>query len=373
MIAVFVGVLLIPLVLWDTFESVILPRRIARRVRPARVYYLATWRAWRAMSLAFPAGRRREHMLSIFGPLSMLGLFAIWAAALIVGFALIHWGGATLPGELRGDFRECLYMSGETFFTLGYGDVTPQRYPGKLLAVAEAGVGFGFMAVVIGYLPVFYQSFSLRERSIALLDARAGSPPTASELLRRAGGVDDVPELTQFLVEWEVWCAELLANHLSFPVLSFYRSQHDNQSWLAALAVVLDTSAVLIVTGAEATRRRAQLTFAMARHTAVDLCLVVWLRPRDPAAPRLTSETCGALLPGDSSGLSPEQAARLAELRELYEPFLAALAEFLRFPLPGFFPDRPAPDNWQTSAWTKRAPGLTDLPGRRLRGDEHFG
>ena len=86
-----------------------------------------------------------------------------------------------------------------------------------MLAVVEAGIGFGFMAIVIGYLPVLYQAFSRRERSIALLDARAGSPPTAGELLRRSGNPAQCAEIERFLAEWEVWAAELLESHLSYP------------------------------------------------------------------------------------------------------------------------------------------------------------
>ena len=117
----------------------------------------------------------------------------------------------------------------------------------RFLAVLEAGIGFGFMAVVIGYLPTLYQAFSERERTIGLLDARAGSPPTAAELLGRLAAAGRLPYVETFLQEWEAWSADLLDNHLSFPVLSFYRSQHENQSWLAALTVILDTCSLLMV------------------------------------------------------------------------------------------------------------------------------
>lgn len=372
MLAVVVGIIIVLVAMADSFESVVLPRRIGRRLRPARLYYLTAWRMWRSLRNLIPAGRRREYFLSVFGPLSMLGLFACWAGAMIVGFALIHSGAQSLLPEAIDDFRRYLYASGETFFTLGYGDVTPATYFGKFIAVVEAGSGFGFMAIVIGYLPVLYQAFSRREHSIALLDARAGSPPTVAELLRRADPSKDSAEYMGFLSEWEAWSAELLESHLSFPVLSFYRSQHDNQSWLAALAVALDTSAILLVAGDERIRRRAELTFAMARHAVVDLCLVIWLPPRDPAHDRLAADECDRLLPNpDSADLRAAQKVRLNELRELYEPFLAALAGFYCFFLPRFYPERAAPDNWQTSAWTKRAPGLTDLSG--VPGDEHFG
>jgi hypothetical protein len=375
MIAAIFGLLLVVLTLADCFESLVLPRRITRRWRLARLYFRVTWRLWRAACELIPAGRYRENARSIYGPLSLFGLFTCWISLLVTGFALVQWGLDTLPLEVEEDFRQCLYQSGETFFTLGYGDVTPATYLGKAVAVIEAGIGFGFMAVIIGYLPVLYQAFSRREQNIALLDARAGSPPTAAELFRRADGFRDCSEIERFLGEWELWSADLLESHLSFPVLIFYRSQHDNQNWLAALAVVLDTSAVLLVAGDREARRRAQLTFAMARHACVDLCLVFWLPPRNLETPRLTDDEAAALLvlTSEGSGVHESQVGHLKELRVLYEPFLAALSEYFCFRLPRFLPEQKKPDNWQTTAWTERAPGITELPNRAMPGGDHFG
>src|SRR5262249_3869138 len=153
---------------------------------------------------------------------------------LVVGFGIVHHA---LTPE-RG-LPASLYLSGTTLTTLGYGDVTPVSPAARILAVMEAATGFGFFAVVVGYLPVLYQSFSRREAFIALLDARAGSPPSAGRMLLRTPPGSDGNGLREFLTEAERWAAEVLEGHLSFPVLGYYRSQHDNQSWLAALACVL--------------------------------------------------------------------------------------------------------------------------------------
>jgi hypothetical protein len=88
----------------------------------------------------------------------------------------------------------------------------------------EGGLGFTFLALVIGYLPVLYQSFANREVRISLLDARAGSPPSAGELLIRQG--PDPDRLEQQFANWEEWAAELLESQLSYPVLAYFRSQH---------------------------------------------------------------------------------------------------------------------------------------------------
>src|SRR5262249_1675254 len=183
---------------------------------------------------------------------------------LIFSFALLQWSIGT---ELRAtgeapSFPLYVYFSGVTFFTLGFGDVTPLDGMGRFLTVAETGIGFGFLAVVISYLPVMYQAFSHREGTISLLDARAGSPRTAAQLLVRLGRRKHFAMLDRFLEEWERWAAEVLETHVSFPVLSYYRSQHDNQSWLAALTAILDSTAVVIAGAKTVDPFQAQLTFA---------------------------------------------------------------------------------------------------------------
>ena len=243
------GIAIILSVLIDAFETTVLPRRVTHRFRFARFYYLGTWRVWRVIALRIPSRKWRESFLSLFGPLSLLGLLITWVFCLILGFGLVHWSNGThlqLPDNDQ-SFSTYFYWSGGTFFTLGYGDITPITVIGRVLAVAEAGLGFGFLAVIIGYLPVISQTFSRREVLIGMLDARAGSPPSAAELLTRAARSGDIGQIDSFLAECERWAAELLESHLSFPLLSYYRSQHDNQSWLSSLTTILDACAVLTV------------------------------------------------------------------------------------------------------------------------------
>jgi nitrate reductase NapE component len=372
------GLALICVMLLDGFEAMVLPRRVTHPYRLARLFYRGTWALWRSVSRRLPPGKRQQTFLSLFGPLSLLGLFATWVVGLVVGFGVLHWSlGTPLngpPGEQPG-LSTYLYLSGTTFFTLGYGDVTPAGPFGRVLAVAESGLGFGFMAVIIGYLPVLYQAFSRREVTISLLDARAGSPPSAAQFLLRLARTERVDAADPFLAEWERWSAELLESHLSFPVLSYYRSQHDNQSWLAALTAVLDSCAFLIAGVKGAVPYQAQLTFAMARHAAVDLALVFRTPPQAPDPDRLPAgellrlramlREAGLPLP---DGEAFDQ--KLAGLRALYEPFVNALAQLFLFRLPPVVPEKETVDNWQTSAWTRRSPGIDRLPA--VDGDEHF-
>jgi len=370
------GLLLILLVLIDGFEAMILPRRVTHPYRFTALYYRNTWRSWGAMAGLFRANRTRQTFLSLFGPLSLLVLFALWASGLIVGFGLLHdgLGTAIYPSGAPTDLGAYLYLSGGTFFTLGYGDLVPVTPTGRVLSVAEAGLGFGFLASIIAYLPVLYQAFSRREVTISLFDARAGSPPTAAEFLRRLGGMRRCDAIEPFLVEWERWASEVLESHLSFPVLSFYRSQHDNQSWLAALTAVMDICAVILAALKDGPLYQAQLTFAMARHAAVDMALVLHGAPLTPDPDRLPAELWQRLyeqLRKQGLPLREEPAIvdKLTELRGLYEPFVNTLARRLRLSLPPIVSDKPVVDNWQTTAWARRAPGIGRL---RAADDQHF-
>ncbi len=282
------GVGLIAVILHDGFEVILLPRRVSRDLRIARLFYITAWKVWRAtVASRMKPGKRRNVLLSWFGPSSVIMLFALWAVSLILAFGAIHWAiGSPMntPGAQPPGLLDYLYFSGVTFFTLGFGDISPQGTVGRFLAVGEAGIGFAFLAVVISYLPVFYQAFSKREVTISLLDARAGSPPSAGSLLLRLAPGRNFEALDRFLQEWERWAAEVLESHLSFPLLSYYRSQHDNQSWLAAMTMILDSCALTIAALKGVDPYQAQLTFAVARHTVVDLCQVFHARPIDPEA-----------------------------------------------------------------------------------------
>jgi hypothetical protein len=368
-LAALFGFSMIAVTLLDAFETILQPRRVTHRFRFARFFYRYTWRIWRTASLVWRNPKHREAMLGAFGPASLLGLFIAWVTALIIGFGLVHWARHTqlVGGHPNPGFFDYLYLSGTTFFTLGYGDVTPTTKFGQILAVVQAGMGFAFLAIIISYLPVLYQAFSLRETTIALLDARAGSPPSASEVLRRAGHARDFATLNTFLAEWETWAAQLLESQLSFPVLAYYRSQHDNQSWLAALATMLDTCALLLVEVDADNAFRAQLTFAVARHAAVDMALILKARPIPPPVDRLASEdhqqlrqalAAAGLKLRDDGGSD----VRLREVRAVYEPFLYALAQRFFFELPPIYLKQPSADNWQRSGYMKRTAGIGSLP-----------
>src|ERR1700732_1700723 len=272
------GIALIFVILMDAFETVVLPRRIKRTFfRISSRFYRKSWRLWTRVGQHIKSANRREGFLAYFGPLAIFPLLGFWALGLIFGFACVQYGlgDHVTRTKKKSTFGKVLYLSGETFFTLGYGDITPNNAAARALAVMEAGMGFAFLGVVIGYLPVIYHSFAAREIEISLLDARAGSPPSAAEFLSRLGCCPEQMVLDEIFRDWERWCADLLSSHISYPVLVFFRSQHSNQSWLSALTTMLDVTS-LIITGVDGIHpEQAKLTFAMARHAVVDLAQVV--------------------------------------------------------------------------------------------------
>jgi hypothetical protein len=383
------GIIIICVVLLDAFETVVLPRRVTRHFKLTAWFYRRTWIPWRNIAGRIRTPSRQQNFLGYFGPLSLIMLLAFWAATLIMGFALLQYGigGHEQLSHEPITFGRIIYHSGQTFFTLGYGDILPTSSLARSLSVIEAGMGFAFLGVVIGYLPVVYASFSRREIQISMLDARAGSPPTAAELLVRLAGTTENPAIDQVVLDgclrdWERWSGELLESHISYPVLSFFRSQHYNQSWLGALQTMLDVTS-LVITGIEGIHPgQARLTFAMARHAAVDLAQVVNARYDAQAAERLTDEQLDTLretlaAAGLKLRTGDEARQKLNKLRSMYEPYVHSTARNLMVALPPWQQPSKTRDNWQAGPWDRviQAKGLAVLGQKPVTppgSDDHF-
>jgi Ion channel len=332
LLAALVGLVLVAIVLRDAFETIILPRRVAGGLRVSKIFYQVTWKPTSAIGRKMPAGERRESFLGTYGPVSLIFLIILWGAILITGFALLLWAA----GFDFGSPSIGMYVSGTTFTTLGIGDFTPRTTLARFVTVAEAGTGFGFLAVVISYLPVLYQSFSRRETAISMLDEWAGSPPSAGDLMRRAVEAGELDELLPLMSRWEQWTAELLESHLSYQVLSYFRSQHENQSWVAALTAILDFSTLVLAGKTGGRVWAARRVYAIGRHALGDLSQVLRAPPQFDAPDRLSDK-----------------------LRKGYEPYAFALSHELLMDLPPWMPLAERKDNWETTAWEDVAPGAS--------------
>jgi hypothetical protein len=321
------GAIVIALMLAEFFVTFMLPRRVRRDPRIARGLIRLFWRPWRVI-----AGRlstaSADTFLGLFGPLALLSELLTWTVGLIVGFALVEWavvGGAFGHGLLfsSGLFLNAEAVSGSTAI--------------HVIALVEAAIAIGVLFIVIGYLPAVYGSFSRREIAVSQLATRAGSPPAAGAILCRAAQRERWRELERDFRAWEEWAAELMETHLSYPILGYYRSQHVNQNWLAALTAMVDVSAFVSAVEADGENEAAELSYAIGRHALADLALqyrVKYGRPErlsDADFDRLYDAVEDAATMPDGR----DEARRLlTELRAAYEPKAQGLAELLALELP---------------------------------------
>jgi hypothetical protein len=350
------GGLLAVLMLTEFFVAFLLPRRVKRDPRIARRLLRLGWSGWRLVARRLPPAAA-DTMLGFYGPLSLIGLLAVWTLGLVLGFAMLQWAtGSHLASGRSVSFGDDLFFSGGGFLSAST-NLTPVNGAARALFLLEAACGFGVLFIAIGYLPAFFQAFSRREVAVSQLDPRAGSPPTAGALLERSGERGGWTSLSSYLGEWEVWAAELMETHLSYPTLAYLRSQHLNQNWLAALTTVLDASAfTLAATPDRSAAEPAEVTFAIGKHALADLAYMFQAKPVAPNPARLDAAVLADLCElARRSGLElrddEEIAPQLEKLRAGYEPYAAALARRLELPLPAWLPSPEAEANWRRSAW----------------------
>jgi hypothetical protein len=357
------GAVLVLLVLAEFFVAFLLPRRVKRDPRIARQIYTVAWPVWKGVANRLPTGSR-DTMLGLFGPLALLAMLALWTFGVVVGYACLHWaGGSKLgPGGSSVGFGNDLYYSAGAFFS-GTTNLAAHTTYAHVLNIFEAATGFAVLFIAIGYLPALFQAFSRREVAVSQLDPRAGSPPTAGTLLIHSAGRGGWEDLDEYLEEWENWSAELMETHLSYPVLGYFRSQHLNQNWLAALTTILDTCSFTMVAGPADASRTAQLTFAIGRHAIADLAFAFHTRTAAPAGDRLSPDAFRELCErveeaGLPLGDEGEMYEQLRELRESYEPYARALSRRLALPLPEWLPPEELETNWQRASAQRRGRSL---------------
>jgi hypothetical protein len=336
-------------VLADAFNTLVLARRTRHVFRIARLYYQLTWKPFAAVARRIKSPLRRESVLGIYGPMSLLLLIVLWGVGLVLAFGLLEWSVGMRSSGIASTFPHDLYSSSRALVTLNDGD--PENAASKFLSVCEGGLGLAFLGLVVGYLPVLYQSFARRELVISLLDARAGSPPSAGGLLTSTPFEAD--GIIQQLERWESWMAQLLENQISFPMLGYFRSQHSNQAWLTALVAIVDYATVIAIASEGSLKLQAGLTAAMGRHVLSDVVVIFGLE-----------QSCGNTLSSRLSGQAEQLRGTLAQrpgvfnlsnvsdtsLSERvagYEPQAGALSRYFLMSLPAAIPDGAVRTDWR--------------------------
>jgi len=245
------GTLVVLLIMFDLLQTVVLPRPTPSTFRPSGKLFWLVYTVTRRIALSLP--KLREFLLGVFAPYMVVALLVFWGTGLAVGYGLILHA---LRSEIRPSvhFGTALYFSAVSLLTVGYGDVSPAGGLARFVVILEAATGLSLFALIITFLFSLFTEFQRREVLVVTLSGRAGAPPSGVTLLQAYAGDGMTDRLPDLFDAWELWSAQTLESHLSYPLLAFFRSTHDNQSWVSALGAVLDAS-TLVLTSVEAVPR----------------------------------------------------------------------------------------------------------------------
>jgi len=241
-----VGLLVVLLTLADAVDTLVSTRIRASHRWPTDLFYRVTWPVWRSFAARPRRLLRREALLSLYGPLSLMALLGLWTFGQILGWSLVWWGARSGFATPMSSFPEAVYYSGVVYFSIGFGDVLPAAGGLRLLTILEAFGGLATLGLVIGYLPALYAAYQARERQLLRLDDLTDARITPATLAISHLAHGGVPALEAELDRWADWCADVFETHTSFPMLMHFRSQHPGHSWVTGLGVVSDTAVLAI-------------------------------------------------------------------------------------------------------------------------------
>lgn len=294
------GLFLIVLTLFDVFQTIVVPRWTSRRWRLAPHLIAWLWRLWLAISTRLSVQRRRDEWLGAFAPLCVLMVLCTWVVMLITGYGWLIYALHDQLHPKPSTFIGCCYIAGTSLLTIGYGDFVPTTTVMRLIFLSCGAIGLATFALVISWLFTLYQAFARRETLVLTLGSRAGTPPAGLTLLETYAALQMIGDLHTTFTQWELWTADVLDSHLAFPLLPFFRSSHDDQSWISAMGAVLDAATLLITTveshpGTERLAHgSAQMMYRLGCHAVDDLSKYFRLR----LPPRLRSYKTAAPQPG---------------------------------------------------------------------------
>ena len=327
------GVIVIVLIVSDAIGTLIITQGRTSPWRPTRLWYQGTWRVFRAVAARAPSPVS-ESVLNAYPALSLLGLLVVWLAGLMLGWSLVYWGlGENIAGA--GDWGAIVYYAGTTLLTPAFG--TARAVPIRMLSLVETLTGLGTIALLISYLPALYGAYSRREARLLTLDDPTGARLTPVRVIAIHVGDQDLDFLYRFFAEWEMWTAEVLESHVSYPMLALFRSQHPGQSWVTALGVITDsaTLACACIDGADS--REPYFLYRRGRRAVIEIADRLHIPPNPTAESWLTFanfDVAWDALVGLGLPLRAKADAweRLQELRATYGDRLEQLIDFLLAP-----------------------------------------
>jgi hypothetical protein len=337
-LSIVVGAFLVLAALLDVFESVIVPRSVGRRLRISFYVWRGCWSAWPALGWIGHRddAEKREDFLALFAPFMLVGLMLVWTVFVLLGYALILWGmrGGTVP-PLR-TLGEAAYFSGTSLFTLGFGDIAGHTAGPRIVSLIAALNGLALLSITTAYLFALFGSFQAREAFVVMVGARAGAPPSGVNLLAIAGHSETRGDLGGLMLDGQRWAAVVMESHLAYPVLAFFRSSHDYESWVGTLGTLLDAATLLMTTVQGEHAGQARLFYNLGRHATHDLSRYFRLGDphESPGIERSEFEhACDRLVSAGYTLTDRDEAwKKFSALRSTYAGHLNALAHFFRIP-----------------------------------------
>lgn len=265
------GGVIVAAVLFDIFASVIVPRPVRSTLMMSAMLRRYTWRAWRFAFLPVQPEQRREVLLGIFAPFTMVLVLCGWVFGLIFGFGLIFFGLRTGLHPQPSDLGTAVYYAGTSVLTIGYGDIVASSGFTRFFSVAAGASGLATVAIVLTFLFSLFASFQRREVFVVTLDARGSSPASGLALLEAHAALDLAHDLPRLFEDGQRWCAEVLDTHLAYPVLCYFRSSHVDVSWISALGALLDAASLVVAATEDVPKGQAQLMHSVGAHLTHDL------------------------------------------------------------------------------------------------------
>jgi hypothetical protein len=330
--------LCVALTLSDVFQSVVMPRATGRRFRPSFYLWRSMWNLWPRLAWRLYAedGDRREEFFAVFAPLMLVLLIGFWVGMLILGFALMLWAMRAAIAPAHASFGEILYFAGTTLLTIGFGDVVGRSAGPRLISVLAALAGLSFLSITTAYLFAIFGSFQQRETFVVTIAARAGAPPSGVNLLAIAGYSLTRDDLSPLMIDAQRWAAAVMESHLAYPVLAFFRSSHDDQSWVGTLGTLLDAATLLMTTIDGIKDGQARIFYNVGRHATRDLSRYFRVEASEqaPGIERTEFEhACDRLAAAGYQLHDREESwKRFSALRASYATQLNELARFFQIP-----------------------------------------